>query len=316
MGGEMEKSISALCGSLSAVLDHADSSSRALVDAVSRRPIHLESATSAFLQKLDRLAEAAGADLQRLESMAFGAVSFEELLGHCGEALNVYARHADAIQTRLASFGYEPPEVEPEADVEVEDGDVREIAWPGNSCLGGSSSVLTSSRGRFQDDDTLFEESMSLKNLGLSDACLATLSSEATDFAGSPKKLYKKPESADDGQNIAKETEFIPPQKETNGQGNAFQVPIRASKEEYEQLPPYMKTLASWEELQEAVSKLNSYFGGDKAQGSVALNQDDVGAIGLGRKGRSYLLILLRLNQLTMETIDGSIFYTLHKNIS
>lgn len=107
-----------------------------------------------------------------------------------------------------------------------------------------------------------------------------------------------------------------PPQNETNGQGVAFQGMIRASQEEYEQLPPYMKTLASWEELQEAMSKLNSYFGSDKVQESVALNQDDVGTIGLGRKGRSYLLILLRLNQLSMETIDGSIFYTLRKNDS
>uniref|UniRef100_A0A453JJS6 Uncharacterized protein n=1 Tax=Aegilops tauschii subsp. strangulata TaxID=200361 RepID=A0A453JJS6_AEGTS len=68
------------------------------------------------------------------------------------------------------------------------------------------------------------------------------------------------------------------------------------------------------EELHDAVSKLNAYFGGDKAQGS--LNQDDVASIGLGRKGRSYLLILLRLNQLAMETIDGSIFYNLRKNDS
>jgi hypothetical protein len=36
----------------------------------------------------------------------------------------------------------------------------------------------------------------------------------------------------------------------------------------------------------------------------------------VGRKGRSYLLILLRLNQLTMETVDGSIFYTLRKKDS
>jgi hypothetical protein len=36
------------------------------------------------------------------------------------------------------------------------------------------------------------------------------------------------------------------------------------------------------QELSDAVSKLNSYFGGDKGQGSVALNQDDVGSIGLG----------------------------------
>lgn len=41
MGGKMEQSISSLCASLSSVLDHADSSSRNLADAVSRRPIHL-----------------------------------------------------------------------------------------------------------------------------------------------------------------------------------------------------------------------------------------------------------------------------------
>lgn len=36
------------------------------------------------------------------------------------------------------------------------------------------------------------------------------------------------------------------------------------------------------QELQEAISKLNSYFGCEKTEGSIALNQDDVGAIGLG----------------------------------
>ena len=36
------------------------------------------------------------------------------------------------------------------------------------------------------------------------------------------------------------------------------------------------------QELCDAVSKLNSYFGGNKGQGSVALNQDDIGSIGLG----------------------------------
>jgi hypothetical protein len=34
--------------------------------------------------------------------------------------------------------------------------------------------------------------------------------------------------------------------------------------------------------LQEGISKLNSYLGGDKLQGSVALNQDRVAEIGLG----------------------------------
>lgn len=30
-------------------------------------------------------------------------------------------------------------------------------------------------------------------------------------------------------------------------EGNSFKEMIRASKEEYEQLPPYMKSLATWE---------------------------------------------------------------------
>ncbi|PAN21966.1 hypothetical protein PAHAL_3G503300 [Panicum hallii] len=305
MGGEMERCISSLCASLSTVLDHADSSSRELADAVSRRPIHLDSATTAFLQKLDRLAEAAGADVARLESMVFGAVSFEELLGHCGEALSVYARHADAIESRLASFGYEPPEVEPEVD--AEDGGAGEVGDPGNGGFSVSSSVLRSDRRRFDnDDDALFGGS--LKNLGFSDATLATLSSEVTDYNESPKKLYKNPDSADDGQKIMNEPELIAPQNERNDQGNSFKEMIRASKEEYEQLPPYMKSLASWEELYEGILKLNSYFGSNNA-----LNQDDTGAIGLGRKGRACLLMLLRLNQLTMETVDGSTCYTIRK---
>jgi hypothetical protein len=65
-------------------------------------------ARTSFLQKQEYRAEAAAADLQHTESIALGTVSFEELLGHCGEALNVYARHSSALQSRLASFGYEP----------------------------------------------------------------------------------------------------------------------------------------------------------------------------------------------------------------
>ncbi|KQK11085.1 uncharacterized protein LOC100824369 [Brachypodium distachyon] len=309
----MEASISSLCGALSDVLAHADSSSRALSDALSRRPIPLESATSAFLQGLDRRVEAAGADLARLESMAFDTVSVEELLGHFREALGIVSRHADAVESRLTSFGYVAPEVEDEA----EDGNEGELEVPENGCFGGSSSVLRSGRERFDDDDALFDDSMSLKNLGFSDACLATLSSQDNDFSASPKISDRKPESVDDAQEITEAEEFIPPEKETDGQdGDSSQGMIRASKEQYEQLPPYMKTLASWEELHDAVSKLNSFFGGAKSEESVALNQDDVGSIGLGRKGRSYLLILLRLNQLTMQTIEGSIFYTLRKSDS
>ncbi|KAF2908915.1 uncharacterized protein [Oryza sativa Japonica Group] len=312
----MEAKISSLCTALSSVLNHADDSSRALSDALSRRPIHLESAARGFLQGLERRSEAAGADLSRLESMAFGTVSFEELLGHCGEALAMFSRHADAIESRLVAFGYVPPDEEASEDVE-EDWDVEKLPGvAGNGCFGGTSSVLRSSREMVDDDDALFENSMSLKNLGFSDACLATLSSQDSGLSGSTEILYRKPESVADVENKVNDAESMIPPKETNGQGNDAQGAIKASKEEYEKLPPYMKTLATWEELQEAISKLNSYFSSDKTQGNVALNQDDVGEIGLGRKGRSYLLILLRMNQLAMENIDGSIFYNIRKSDS
>uniref|UniRef100_A0A804N4I9 Spindle and kinetochore-associated protein 3 n=1 Tax=Zea mays TaxID=4577 RepID=A0A804N4I9_MAIZE len=286
----MDQSIRTACEFLSSVLNHAESSSRELADAVSQRPVHLEMARTSFLQKLEHRVEASAADLQHIESIALDTVSFEELLGHCGEALKVYARHADALQSHLASFGYEPPDAQhPEIDVDVEDGDVGKVGDPGDRCLSVSRSVLRSGKRRFDShSDAIFEES--LKDLGFSDACLATLSSEGAHYGESPKKLYKNAESTDDGEKIMNEAEIMTPLNERNGQGV-----IRASKEDYEQLPPYMKSLASWE-------------------GSVALNQDRVAEIGLGRKGRACLLMLLRLNQLTMETVDGSTFYTLCKN--
>uniref|UniRef100_A0A0E0MPR4 Uncharacterized protein n=1 Tax=Oryza punctata TaxID=4537 RepID=A0A0E0MPR4_ORYPU len=304
----MEAKISSLCTSLSAVLNHADDSSRALSDALSRCPIHLESAARGFLQGLERRSEAAGADLSRLESMAFGTVSFEELLGHCGEALSMFSRHADAIESRLAAFGYVPPEEEASEDVEEDWDDEKLPGVAGNGCFGGTSSLLRSSREMVDDDDALYP----YVDSGLS---------------GNADILHRKPESVADIEKNVKDAESaLPPKetndqgalppKETNGQGNDAQGAIKASKEDYEKLPPYMKTLATWEELQEAISKLNSYFGSDKTQGNVALNQDDVGEIGLGRKGRSYLLILLRMNQLAMENIDGSIFYNIRKSDS
>uniref|UniRef100_K3XKB5 Uncharacterized protein n=1 Tax=Setaria italica TaxID=4555 RepID=K3XKB5_SETIT len=311
----MERSILSLCASLSSVLDHADSSSRELADVVSRRPIHLGN-HHAHLPSFpypvddDRVpAEAGPADgsgergprAPRLHDLRCC------LLRGAPRPLRRGAQRLRAPRRRHR--------VEPEVDTEVQDGDIGKLGDPASGCFGVSSSLLRSSKGRFRDDeDPLFGES--LKSLGFSDACLATLSSEVTDNGENLKELYKDPESADEGKKIMKEAELIAPQSKRDNQGNSFKEMIRASKEEYEQLPPYMKSLASWEELQEGISKLNSYFGSDEAKGSVSLNQDDVGAIGLGRKGRACLLMLLRLNQLTMEAVDGSTFYTLRKNNS
>ncbi|XP_019702731.1 uncharacterized protein [Elaeis guineensis] len=270
----MEAAITTFCQSLASFCHHVQTSSQALSDSIQRRPIPLDSAASAFLQSLDRRISSASTDLNLLESMAFGTVSFEELLGHCNEVYKTNQKYISDLQDRMRPFGYV---AEMESDGEGGDADSgidSKFRSPVNNGVVrfpvtcGSVSVARSNRRL--EEDSLFEDS-SLQNLGLSDACLATLASEG-----------------------ARETM------------------IKTSRVDYDSLPPYMKSLASWEELQEAVVKMNSYLCKDRTKGNDVFNQDDLGTMGLGSKGRSYLLLLLRMNQLVVETVDGCIFYRIH----
>ncbi|KAJ1266503.1 hypothetical protein BS78_08G156000 [Paspalum vaginatum] len=221
MAGEMERSITALCTSLSDVLYHAESSSRELADVISRRPIHLEKSTALFLHKLDRLTDAAvGASSPWPSAPSPSRSSW-------GTAAR---RSASTRATRMPSSPASPPsatsppemEVEPEVDAEVGDGGVGQVRSPaGNGCFSVSRSVLRSGRRRLDDDDDpICGES--LKSLGFLDACLATLSSEVTDCSEGPRKPHNHPESADEGQKIMKEADLIVPQNERNDQGNSL----------------------------------------------------------------------------------------------
>ncbi|XP_072053889.1 uncharacterized protein [Arachis hypogaea] len=157
-----EDAIWKFCNALASFCNHLQSNSDALKLSIDRRPIPLDSASSTFVQSLNRRVSTSAADLELLDSMSFGTVSFEELLGHCNELYK--KNHSDLLELedRLkSSYGYVPaPDFEDEEDDEEEEG---EILAP----------VPDSS---FNEDD-LFDESMSLKQLGLSDACLATLAS-------------------------------------------------------------------------------------------------------------------------------------------
>lgn len=158
------------------------------------------------------------------------------------------------------------------------------------------------------EGDSLLEDSISLQNLGLSDVCLATLASQDNVLISSPDVM-----SLVDNQSHRKILQYEPAKIVLDGldtSGNADESMIEASKGDYDNLPSYMKSLASWEELQEAVVKMNSYLSkrdGDK--GSDRLNQSDLEKLGLGCKAKSYLLLLIRMNQLVVETVGGSIFY-------
>lgn len=67
-----------------------------------------DSASSTFIKGLNRRISTAASELNFLESMSFGTVSFEELLGHCSQ---IYKNNQDDLlhlQDRLTDFGYVP----------------------------------------------------------------------------------------------------------------------------------------------------------------------------------------------------------------
>lgn len=85
---------------------------------------------------------------------------------------------------------------------------------------------------------------------------------------------------------------------------------ITVSQDDYASLPSYMKILVSWEDVVAAVEKLNASFATKKElQGSYFFGQDEIASLGLGPKGRSYVLMLLRMNKLVVENVDGSVSY-------
>ncbi|WOK99477.1 hypothetical protein Cni_G08189 [Canna indica] len=316
----MESAISAFCQSLAAFCHHVDTISKSLSDSVQRRPIPLDSAASAFLQAVDRRVSSAGADLELLESMAFGTVSFEELLGHCNEVFKNNQKCIDDLEGRMRHFGYVPEfQLDDEADDEI-GGDPKFMSpVSGLHKLPvefGSVSVARSSRKRLEED-SLFEDSISLQNLGLSDACLATLASEGADAGDGYLSIVDKSSGGTisyndktSGEATAYPNTSVAYNDEISVPRNATKAMVKASKDDYNSLPAFMKILVSLEELQDAVVKINSFLRRKEQNGSF--NQDELEIMGLGRKGKSYLLLLLRMNQLVAETVDNSISYRVH----
>ena len=133
----MEEAIRNLCRSLSSFCNHIDSSCDALKQSLDRRPIPLglfyllsiqptilqlqpsniyiyiyilvtDSASSTFIQCLNRRVSKVTTDLNLLDSMTFGTVSFEELLGHCNEVYKKNQSDLSQLQDHLKGYGYFP----------------------------------------------------------------------------------------------------------------------------------------------------------------------------------------------------------------
>ncbi|XP_074353575.1 uncharacterized protein LOC141692583 isoform X2 [Apium graveolens] len=278
----MEESISKLGKTLGGFCKNLENSCHALKQSIDRRPIPLDSASTNFVRGLNTRVSSTSTDLNLLHSMSFNTVSFEELLGHCNE---VYKKnHTDLLhlEDRLLNFGYTPGDIE-EVD-EDKDDCYLEISPPRSSL-------------QAIQDDNLFDDSMSLQNLGLSDACLATIASQENNSV----------QMEEEYQASTKLFELIEDDLESCEGSRSL---ITVSHDEYASLPSYMKILASWEDMVAAVEKLNASFAmKEKLQGSYFFGQEEIASLGLGPKGRSFVLMLVRMNKLVVENIDGSVSY-------
>ncbi|KAI8562798.1 hypothetical protein RHMOL_Rhmol03G0063200 [Rhododendron molle] len=298
----MDDSIGVLCKTLASFCNHLQSSCDALKQSVERRPIPLDSASTTFVQCLNRRVCTTSSDLNLLESMSFGTVSFEELLGYCNEVYKKNQSDLSELEDHLRTFGYAP---EPEIDEKDETSD--------DSC------VPLGLDWKMVDSDPLLEDSLSLQDLGLSDVCLATIASQAhsktdsLDISPELTNLTNEKQHGMRGQYgpASKFLEVI--EGEVEDDLELVGVPqsvIKISKDDYESLPSYMKTLASWEDLLAAVEKMNSSLSQKQTtNGRNFIHQDEIASLGLGPKVRTYLLMLVRLNCLVVETIDGLVSY-------
>ncbi|XP_022766889.1 uncharacterized protein LOC111311621 isoform X2 [Durio zibethinus] len=246
----MEDLIANLSKSLGSFCNHLQSSCDALKQSIDRRPIPLDSASSTFVQCLNRRVSTATSDLNLLDSMSFGTVSFEELLGHCYQIFNKNQTDLLDLEDRLKPLGYFPPD------------------------------------HKTDDSDLSFGENMKYNG-------------------HKPIKIEGTYERATDTFELTKgemEIDLNPIE--------VLRPVIQVSKDAYDSLPSYMTSLASWEDLLAAVEKINSSLSKkEKTKGYNYFHQDEIESLDLGPKGRAYLLLLVRMNHLVVETINGLISY-------
>ncbi|CAH2073838.1 unnamed protein product [Thlaspi arvense] len=164
------------------------------------------------------------------------------------------------------------------------------------------------------DEDDLLDDSLDLKNLGLSDACLATLAQKVNDNVKDPCTSL---EDSVKGKPFVTSGALPDPKASMLEDGYAAldmdrtsRPTITLGKDEYESLPSYMKALASWEDLLSAVQKFNSVLGGKReTNGSYYFRSDEIPTLGLGHKEKAYTVLLTRMKRFVVETSDGVVSY-------
>ncbi|KAL2503260.1 hypothetical protein Fot_37108 [Forsythia ovata] len=259
----MEESIGKFCKTVAEFCNHLETSCNALKESVDRRPIPLDSASTTFVQSVNRRVSTAATDLNMLESMSFGTVSFEELLGHCTEVLKNNQNETSVLQDHLrSSCNYIPP-------LDFDEDDVKD------NCLDNVSleNSKLDSKINSIEDDSLLDDSLSLKSFGISDVCLATIASQADCDFEMNEPYHRSPTRSLE----VMEGDMGDDSKQSEDSKHL----INVSREEYESLPKFMKNLTSWEDLLVAVEKLNSCLGMKRTKLDSFLQQDEIDVLGL-----------------------------------
>ncbi|KAH7840479.1 hypothetical protein Vadar_017525 [Vaccinium darrowii] len=280
----MDESIGVLCKTLASFCNHLQSSCDALKQSIERRPIPLDSASSTFVQCLNRRVCSTSSDLNLLENMSLGTVSFEELLGYCNEVYKKNQSDLSELEDHLRAFGY-TPELEMESmDEEDETSD--------DSCGSLGLGLKT------VDADPLLEDSLSLQDLGLSAVCLATIASQANSKIDSVDMSVPELTNLTGEKQCRIKGQYGPASKSLEvirGEVGddlelvgVHQSVVKISKDDYESLPSYMKVLASWEDLLAAVEKMNSSLGQKQiTEGRNFIHQDELASLDLGNQPKS-----------------------------
>ncbi|KAL1196917.1 hypothetical protein V5N11_024719 [Cardamine amara subsp. amara] len=310
----MEEELKSLSKSLGGFCNHLQTSCDAFNHSLLRRPIPLDSASSTFIKSLNRRLSTAASDLNFLDSMSFGTVSFEELLGHCNQIYKNNQEDLLHLQDRLTDFGYVPG-----TEIEIDEG--RDDGAFGHEDSKHSDDDLESHALqrlviKGLDEKDLLDDSLNLKNLGLSDACLAYLASGVNENVKDPNTSL---EESVKGKAFDTSSSTLPAPKASELSNDEYATlemdktsgpTITLIREEYESLPSFMKSLASWEALLCAVQKFNSVLGSKKqTNGSYYFRANEIPTLGLGHKEKAYTVLLTRMKRLVVETRDGVVSY-------
>ncbi|KAM3324107.1 putative protein isoform X2 [Capsicum chacoense] len=285
----MDDSIGKFCETMAVFCKNLENSCHALKESVDRRPIPLDSASTTFVQSLNQRVLSLSGDLNVLESMSCGTVSFEELLGHCNEVSKKNQTDLLSLLDCLRNHGYIASLDLMDEDSEGED-DPKVSEDLSYDCSLDLKKI---------EDDPLLDDSLNLQNLGLSDVCLATIASEAN-AVYEKEGVYLSTEKKQDN-NDGKMNDELKSSED-------IQSLITVSEDDYENLPKHMKSLASWQELVVAVEKMNSFLDTKKTR-PYSFQQAEIVELGLGHKARSYLLLLIRMGRVIVETSGGLICY-------